>query len=477
MSRVLVTGANGFIGSHLIEALLARGDEVMGLVRPTGDLRALRPAQAQHGTRLALVLGDLRDAEGLRAIVPEVEYVYHLAAELLVASEREFREAIVDGTRNLVQAVRAKAGSELRRFLHVSSLAAAGPAPEGVVLEETRNPAPISWYGTAKRDSENVVHDQIREGFPATIVRPAAVYGPRERDFSNGTFPLVRMGLMPRVGLGTKTASFVEVRELVSGMIAAAESDASLGKTYFLSDPRPYRQEEVIEQVADAMGTRVRIPVVTPAALLRVAGLVSEWARLFNRQRPRITRDKAREVAARNWGCSAAAAKADFGWESRTSLEDGMRAAVEDWVTRDKSEQVGEFEPLGDRARKTYLIAVLFGSLIEISAAQAQWYRFDPWWLSILVAVLGFGGMCGTVALVGRRWKTWVVFLVAYLLGFGAELANELALDLWEFNPASFGRIPGPWLRPLVLGIPVGLLPVAVNASVRAFYRLRLREG
>lgn len=333
MSRIFVTGANGFVGSHLIEHLLRRGDEVIGLIRAGSDVRSLAPMVAAHGERLQLVVGDLRDRGSLEFAFHAVDFVYHLGAVLMATSTQAFRETNVAGTRNLLDAIGARGPGTLRRFLFVSAQAAAGPSPDGRPIDESQPLRPVSVYGTSKADAEAIVR-QFSDRIPVTIVRPVAVYGERERDISGGTFPMVKAGLAPRLGLASKTASLVYVGDLVAGLVAAAESPQSLGKTYFLGDRDPYPQRELVRAMADAMGNHVRIPVVVPHLMLGIVAVFAELGHRVTGRRPMLTRDKVRELKQRWWAASSAAAARDLGWSAQISLRDGMARAVADWKLR-----------------------------------------------------------------------------------------------------------------------------------------------
>ncbi len=476
MARALVTGANGFIGSHLVEYLLEQGHEVIALVRTTSDTRSLEPAFRIHPERLRVVLGDLREPGSLAAAVAGVDVVYHLGAVLMGTSRREFRETNVEGTRNLLDAVARRGDGGVTRVLFTSSQAAAGPAADATPIDETREPRPVSWYGESKRDAEGIVREHGARGLPVTIVRPVAVYGEREREISGGTFPAVRLGLMPRVGLRSKVASFIYVGDVVRGIVAAAESPTTLGKTYFLGDPEPYRATDVVRTVADAMGQRIRLPVIVPHFVLWFGAVLSETLHHFTRARPKLTRDKVREMRHRWWGASPAAAARDFGWSATTELLDGMRRAIEDWRRRRAEPKITD-EPARDRAIKTYALALGLGVIVEGLAFLGEWYRFDPWWIVLVVLFGVFGGVVGSITYFAARLSYLWQFILVALVGIGAELANDLALHLWEFDPAGLGRIPGPWLRALALGLPAGLAPILLNSTLRALYRLRRRVG
>ena len=476
MARIFVTGVSGFIGSHLAAALLERGDEVIGLVRTTSDTRALAPLFAQYGSRFRLVVGDLRQPESLSAGLVDVDRVFHLAAVLLGTSESEFMEANVQGTRNLLEAVLRHRTPRLKRVVVTSSLAAAGPSPDGKPLTEQDPARPVSWYGHSKLEAERVVREFAARGLPVTIARPVAVYGEREQDLARGTYPAVSLGLMPAIGFRRKHVSMIYVGDLVAGLIAT-ESDGAVGKTYFFADPVPYRDRDVVRAVADAMGKRVRLPVVVPHFVLAIGAILAELAHRFARGRPAITRDKVREIRQRWWAASPAAAGADLGWRATVPIAEGMRRAVADWRTRRERDCLVH-EALGDRALKTYLIAIGFGVVLEGVAWIGDWYRFHPPWLIVVIVIAVFGGVMGTVSLLAARRAPAVQFFLGAIVGIGAELLNHFWLHRWTFSPDFLAGLPtDPWLLALALGLPAGIMPVLVNGIVQALYERRLRLG
>jgi nucleoside-diphosphate-sugar epimerase len=476
MARAFVTGVNGFIGSHLAFELLRRGDEVTGLVRPTSDLRAVLPLFERYGSRLRLTEGDLRTGAGLEAGLEGVDYVYHLAAVVMGVSADEFRSAIVTGTRNLLDAVERVARPRLKRFLYFSSQAATGPQPSATPIDETVVLKPVSWYGTAKRDAEEVVRGFGARGIPFTIIRPVGVYGEREKDISGGTFGLVAAGLQPRVGFKKKVVSMVYVGDVVDLAITAAQAPNGEGKVYFAADRRPITQVELVAGIADAMNQKVRIPMPTPAFLLPVVAQISEVVHAFTRERPALTRDKAREAGHQFWAAIPAAAGADFGWQAKTTLVEGMRRAVADWRTRKETAGRVTDEPFRERAIRAYLIATLLGAVNEIVAEIGHWYEFDPKWL-IFPVIAAYGVAFGGWALTSARWGYVVQFLGGAVIFMAAELSNYFWLHFWEFAPEPFGGLPVPWVRALVLAVPIGLLPVVTNLISCAIYRYRLRVG
>jgi nucleoside-diphosphate-sugar epimerase len=489
MSKAFVTGANGFIGSHLIAALLARGDEVVGMVRPTSDTRSLQPLFDQYGDKLRLVTGDLREPGTLGAGLQDAEYVYHLAAALMVTSEAAFRETNVDGVRNLLEAVRQHNDGSLKRVLFTSSMAGAGPAPSPEPIDETREPQPVSWYGKSKRDAEAIVHEFSAQGMPITIVRPVAVYGEREDLLARSAFPAVKMGLLPRLGFDKKLASFVYVGDLVEGIVCAAESANSIGKTYFLANPTIYEGDDIPNAVADAMNQRIRIPVVTPVPLTQVGAWFFEWMYLFTGAKPLATSDKVRETKFQYWIVSPKAAERDFGWVARTSLKDGMKKTVDYWnAEQDALRRRALMEPRTARIVKTFTLTTaigLFEALLDLIVGGITFFGLasflgisgSPAWLTLVAITVTFAVLMGLVSLWTAGRSAVVQFLGGAAVGFTLEILNQLVLHWWEWNPATFGALQGALLPAIVLGGAAGLYPLIVNAVVAATYQARLRLG
>lgn len=312
-----VTGGTGFVGSHLVEALLARGMEVRCLVRSDPKWLA--------GLPVSLVHGDLFSGDALRETLRGASAVYHVAGLTRARDQATLDRANVDGTRSLLLAARDAAPGA--RVLVTSSLEAMGPnrvRPDGtpVPAVETDVPRPISMYGRSKATMERMVADEFADLAPV-VVRPPAVYGPREADIFEMTRAASR-GLFAVVGDGrARRLSLVHVRDLVRGMIEATETP---GETYFIGSERGYAWREVSDAMAAALGRRVvRLPV--PTAAMGVAGRVSEWAGALRGTLPPLTRDKA-EAARHAWVCSAEKAEARLGYQQTVGLEEGMAETV-----------------------------------------------------------------------------------------------------------------------------------------------------
>lgn len=213
----LVTGASGFVGSHLVDALVEEGWRVRCLVRTTSRLRWLPRA------RVELAHGALNDPPALRAALEEARVIFHLAGLTSATSPARYAAVNVEGTRALVAAMRERAPGAL--LVHCSSLAAAGPSLDGRPLSESDPPRPIGPYGESKLAAERLV---ASSGLDHVIVRPPAVYGPRDADIL-AVFRLAARGLALRLGPRGQRLSLVHVRDLAHGLIDAAEHGTNRG--------------------------------------------------------------------------------------------------------------------------------------------------------------------------------------------------------------------------------------------------------
>ncbi|MES3630782.1 MAG: NAD-dependent epimerase/dehydratase family protein [Longimonas sp.] len=319
-----VTGGTGFVGSHLVEALLDRGyDEVRCLVR--SRQKWLGPLD------ITPVRGDLTDVEALWEGLRGVDEVYHVAGITRAEDWDAFYQANVRGTLNLLGAIKQVA-PDLDRVLVTSSLAAVGRGAEGVATEEAPL-EPVSRYGRSKAEMEEALRSTHQmptsywDTLPITIVRPPAVYGPRDRDILT-FFQAVNSHVCPVVGGGSEPAvSLVHVRDLVDGMIQCATAPEALHDVFFLGSLRPYAWNEVKEASTQALDTwAVTVPV--PTFMVGAVGAASElWGKLSGSY-PALNREKAREIRHAATMCSSNKAVEQVGYSPSIALNDGVAETI-----------------------------------------------------------------------------------------------------------------------------------------------------
>ena len=318
--KVVVTGGTGFVGSHLVDALLAQDHDVVCLVRSPAKAARVFPNRAPR-----LVRGDLTDDETVVKAVDGADVVYHVAGLIAAKNRNELFATNVEATRRLITHVERRA-PRLRRFIYVSSLAAAGPSKRAQPIDEGHTAAPVSAYGESKLGGEQTVRSS---GLPWTVIRPPAVYGPRDREFVR-LIKLARAPVFPLMGSPDQEFSFIYASDLAAALVHA-QQDVALAKTYFASHGETVTGASLIRDIAVAvLGPDRRPPRLLPIPpwitrlTLTSTGAV---ARLLGKTTV-LNRDKANEFLAEAWTCSAAALRAETGWRATTPMAEGWKEAV-----------------------------------------------------------------------------------------------------------------------------------------------------
>ncbi len=325
MSQIaFVTGGTGFVGSHLVEELLRReADEVRCLVR--SDPKWLTDLDVTY------VHGDLSDIEALWDALDGVTHVYHVAGITRAPSWEPFYQVNVKGTLNLMGAIQ-HAAPNVERVVVMSSLAAVGrnggePATEETALQ------PVSRYGKSKAQMEAALKDAHQkkssywDALPITVVRPSAVYGPRDRDILD-FFRAVKRHVCPVVGGAEATVSLVHARDLAAGTVQAATTPAARGEAYFLGSARPYTWGDIKDAATSALDTWA-LPLPVPGPLIGAVGAASEAWGWLSGSYPPLNRDKAREIRHACTTCSIEKAQRDFDYRPEIPLDEGVAETIQ----------------------------------------------------------------------------------------------------------------------------------------------------
>jgi nucleoside-diphosphate-sugar epimerase len=307
--RALVTGATGFVGSHLVEALRRSGAEVTALARSPQKAARL----VDQGIRV--VQGDLHDGAALQQATRDQDIIFHVAGVVAARSEAEFLRANRYGTRNLVAAARGQGG----RLVLVSSLAAGGPSQRGTPLNGSEPPHPVTAYGRSKLAAEEVVKES---GLAWSVVRPPIVYGPRDQEVLK-VFRIARLGVAPVFGDGTQELSAVHAADLADALVAVGKNATATGQTYAACHPEVFTSAELGRAIAAAMGRSVsslRIPPVVGRAILSVTESVAR----VTGQTTILTSDKANEFFQPAWTGDPEPLMRDCGWRPVHDLRSGL---------------------------------------------------------------------------------------------------------------------------------------------------------
>jgi nucleoside-diphosphate-sugar epimerase len=312
--KVLLTGASGFVGSHILDALVTRGLSTAVLLRPTSSKQFLEP----HLGKIELRLGGLEEPASLGPALDGVTHVLHCAGATKALRSADFFQINQIGTRHLVQAVNRQ--GSVQRLLLVSSLAASGPASPDQPARETDPPHPVSPYGQSKLAAEQEVLQHCQTDH--VIVRPPAVYGPRDTQFLP-LFKAVQAHLLPRYRGGTQALSLVFAPDLARCIVECLLQPAARGKTYFVASPEVVTATQMAQEIATQLGTWT-IPVPLPALALWLACAGAHLLAQLRRRPSLLSLSRYHELRAPGWVCSPERLRTDLGLECRTPLQTGI---------------------------------------------------------------------------------------------------------------------------------------------------------
>jgi nucleoside-diphosphate-sugar epimerase len=317
--RAIVTGGTGFIGSHLAEALVARGDDVVCVGRPGGGrgwLADLPVGYADVG---------VNDGGRLARVLEGADVVFHLAGRNHARSAAQLYSLNTDGTASVVRAAGVH-GAAAPHLVFTSSIAAVGPCRDGRSLSPDSTPAPLSCYGRSKILAEAVLH-AFADRVPTTIVRLPSVYGPRDRGLFK-LFRLVQCGIALTIGSWDREVSLIHVSDLVQGLLAASTHGAAAsGRIHYLAHPEPVTWRSFARTVGEALG-RDPLLVSVPGPLARAVAFACETVAALRHTSTSLNRERVLEIAQRRWVCDPSRAIAELGFTPRITVAQGIPETV-----------------------------------------------------------------------------------------------------------------------------------------------------
>lgn len=290
VDEVLVTGANGFVGSHICEAFLAAGFGVRALVRKTSDLTNIKELP------INLVYGDICTPATLVSAVQGVVAVINNAGLVKTNNPGDFLNVNSGGTENIL--VASRANPKLNKLVHISSTAACGPAPDSNPINEDYPPGPLTAYGRSKLEAEKVVLAH-KDAIPSIILRPCAVYGPRDKEMLS-IFKAIKFGIRPHFGSGENYINFTYVKDLAQAVVRSITASVPSGSIFFVAEKKSYSYSQVGTIIGEILGKKT-MDVRIPNSILGLAGKVSERVARLSGKPSVFTGDKAREMVQKYW--------------------------------------------------------------------------------------------------------------------------------------------------------------------------------
>jgi nucleoside-diphosphate-sugar epimerase len=325
--KILITGANGFVGSHLCEKLLSDGHDVFALVRSPHKFTI------EKHERLRVIKGDL-DQENLKwinSLPPDLETCVHTAGIVHSYFPEEFYRVNSTGTENLV--CNLKRHYSNLHFILISSLAASGPSLGRTSRTELDMDLPISVYGRSKKKAEELLALNAPTTWLLSVVKPPMVIGPRDPAILD-IFKMVQSGLILLPGLNSKTKlySFVCVFDLINTivMIAAKKKKG----IFFSANPQAITFEQIINEIKKQLKKRWILLLPLPLFLVRILAIILNFIYRFFPHNLRLTPDKYYELAATNWTCDGKKSEVELGQVYNYNLERTITVTLIDYKSR-----------------------------------------------------------------------------------------------------------------------------------------------
>lgn len=315
--KVLVTGASGFLGSHVAEGLKKRGHDVRVLVRKSSNKKFLDTLGVEYA------YGAIEDAEAVEKAVVGVDAIVHSAGIVKARSAAEYEATNVQGTKNLLAAAK-KHCPKLVRFVHVSSLEASGPSKDGAPIAIDQE-SPCTAYGRSKLLAEKACL-AFKDDLAVTILRPTAIYGPRDVEILEA-FRSVKRRLLPITGDGSVKYTFVYGPDCAEACIKAIEADVPSGSTFFVADGDVWAQKDMMAKMEEACNTRALVRKGIPFGVVKAAAFFVEAYGKATNKAVMLTREKA-AMLEQHFVCDPAATKQALGWEPSVKWEEGSKLTV-----------------------------------------------------------------------------------------------------------------------------------------------------
>lgn len=317
--KTLVTGATGFIGGHLVRALVSEGREVRCLVRKKSDTKMLEKLGVE------IVCADLLEKASLVSALQGVSIIYHFAGEVYSSRVADYFKYNVECTRNLIESCN---GNSIKRFIYCSSIAAAGPNPDNkTLLTEEDSCNPITPYGKSKYDAEKVVLGYSQQNkIPAVIIRPPTIYGPGQSKIITNFFLQVRKGRFYIMGGGGYLRSLCYIENLIKGFLLTENNSAAVGEIFYLSDKKVYTFKEIIQTLAAVQGVNLALIQLPPIIAHSAMSLFTVLHKLFNLN---IIELYTIGTMAKNLGCSIGKAEKVLSYSPSITLEEGLQRTIQ----------------------------------------------------------------------------------------------------------------------------------------------------
>lgn len=322
----VVTGANGFVGSHLVDLLIKEGHKVKCIVRKSSNLRWL------EGKDVEIFDCGLFDKNGLKEVLKDADYLFHVAGVVKAKNEDGYFKGNVETTRNLLDSL-LEINKEIKRVVIVSSQTAGGPSVSLNQPKKESDPSePITTYGRSKKAQEDLAKSYM-DKLPITIARAPAIYGERDTEIYL-VFKTYKAGLFTLIGFNDKRLSLIHVADLVRGLYLCTQTDKSIGQTYHISSDKFYTWPEIGEEIKKSFG-RKALTLRLPHFLVYSVAAIAQFFAMFSSKAATFNLEKAKDFVQTYWTLDVTKAKEELGYTQMVSISEGIKRTI-DWYKENK---------------------------------------------------------------------------------------------------------------------------------------------
>lgn len=314
----VVTGASGFVGSHLVDKLIEEGHHVKCILRKSSSLRWLKNKPVE------IINSGLFDKEALKIVLKDADYLFHVAGVVKAKTNEEYYQGNVETTKVLLDVV-SEVNPSIKRIVIVSSQTACGPSIDGVPCTEDTKEHPITRYGKSKLAQEQMAKSYMNR-LPISIIRAVAVYGPRDTEIYL-VFKTYKQGFLGLIGFNKKLVNIIHVTDLVNGIYSAAITAKAIGQTYFIGSQEYYDWIQIGNAISRSMGKKA-LTVRVPHLIVFFVAAIAQFFALFSSKAATFNIEKARDFVQQYWICDVSKAVNELGFRQNISLEDGMKETV-----------------------------------------------------------------------------------------------------------------------------------------------------
>ncbi|MEW6506873.1 MAG: NAD(P)-dependent oxidoreductase [Bacteroidota bacterium] len=314
----VVTGASGFVGSHLVDKLINEGHHVKCILRKSSSVKWLENKPVE------ITYCGLFNKEELKSVLKDADYLFHVAGVVKAKTNAEYYQGNVESTKVLLDVV-SEVNPGIKRVVIISSQTACGPSLDGKPCTEEKIERPITRYGKSKLAQE-LMAKSYSDRLPISIIRAVAVYGPRDTEIYL-VFKTYKQGLLGLIGFNKKLVNIIHVTDLVNGIYLAAIAEKAIGQTYFLGSEEYYDWKQIGNAISKAMG-RKALTIRVPHIIVFIVAAIAQFFALFSTKAATFNIEKAKDFVQQYWTCDVSKAVNELGFRQKISLEEGMKETV-----------------------------------------------------------------------------------------------------------------------------------------------------